>query len=263
MPVHLKTIIAIATLSLGLAGNSGAGVLRIKVDVGSSVRIYVGGTGAATGTFHITDGGTCFLCIAGLRPDDDERLNGSIKYVLGSEADERKIGTIYVIRRYGGVEEYLSLRLTPNFPLEGTLASLEPFDFPGFAGPDLLAIVDIAQLLGSGVVLTDGQLLSALNGAVAESPFITFKDIAGVGDPFALDDTQQDQLPDYSGSVHVSAFGNASPIPEPPVLALLGMGLLAAIPFSRRWPTPGTSSVATGLLRRLRTAWHRHTPSAT
>ncbi|MCZ4312307.1 hypothetical protein O4H66_02730 [Comamonadaceae bacterium G21597-S1] len=234
MPVHLKTIIGALALSLGLAGHTNAGVLRIKVDVGSSVRIYVGGTGAATGTFHITDGGTCLFCIAGLRPDDDERLNGSIKYILGSEADERKIGTIYIIRELGGVEEHVTLRLKPNFPLEGTLTSLEPFDFPGFAGPDLLAIVDIADLLASGVILTDGQLLSALNGTVPESSFITFKDIAGIGDPLALDDAQQDQLPGYNGSVRVTAFGNASPIPEPPLLTLLGIGLLAAMPFSRR-----------------------------
>jgi hypothetical protein len=142
---------------------------------------------------------------------------GTFTFGLGSLAEEEKIKEVKVTKTPKGqhLPQTGSIIITPG---KTTLASLEPFSFPGFtANVSLVANMDIIAFLSHPDPFTLGEALNVTDGTIPQTASIMFTENSS---PF-------------TGTVTVSSFDNFS-VPEPGSLALLGIGTLGLMVFGWR-----------------------------
>ncbi len=152
--------------------------------------------------------------------------DGNFTFGLGSLAEEEKIKEVRVTKTPKGQQfpQTGGVTITPG---KTTLASLEPFSFPGFAADvSLVASIDIIAFLSHANPFTLGQSLDVTNGTIPQTASIVF---AENSNPF-------------TGTVTVSSFDGFS-VPEPGSLTLLGIGTLGLIVFWRHRTLTAQGSV--------------------
>ena len=147
--------------------------------------------------------------------------------------NQDKIASISVCKISDGEVLLYEIKLNANGV---TLASLEPFEVPGFASlsrnVQAAAIFDLNAFLNEGNPFQTGQNLNVVNGMVPQTSSIEFRDdsAAGSGDPQALamqllDDAYVNSLPLLSGPVRVVGPDTYAPVPEPAAVTSLVLGL--------------------------------------
>jgi hypothetical protein len=136
---------------------------------------------------------------------------------LGTKAQEAAIGQVMVRKFINGKGKMKKVRLKPAGT---TLASLEPFRFPTFDGPEgLIAIVEVDSQ--EGFNFSPGQMLTVSGGMITESADITFKDGASFGNVGFPTDAELAGLPDYNGSVTFFGYDFVVEVPEPSTFLLV------------------------------------------
>ena len=199
-----------ATVLLSVLGRSYAGVVHVNADNNSQFQV------ADSTASTIWDGMT------------NEAGQGTIN--LGTPAQEAAIGEVWVRTVINGKAKLRKVKLKTSGT---TLASLEPFSFPSFDGPDgVIALIWADTLKDSGVTFTGGQVLSVTAGAISQTPEITFKDGSSLGAGFPTDAAVA-ALPDFTGTVTAYAYDSVV-VPEPTALFFVTSGAIVGVIRRRR-----------------------------
>ena len=214
----IRVAVALGVLA-GTAYPAQAGLVTIKADPGSFVFISWSKTNGEFITYDFD-------------VKEDKNNDGVVEFGLGSLEEEKKIGSVMVIKKGDG--EYVDYELKLNANGE-SLGSLEPFDFPTFKAPTpMLASIDMVAFKATGNLFNVGQSFTVTDGIIAESSAITFKDGSSlVGFP-EFSQNLVASLPNYTGSVNVYSLDNVAPVPLPATFWLFGSGLIAFIGARKR-----------------------------
>lgn len=177
----------------------------------------------------------------------DINLDGMVEFGL---KDQKRIKDVVVWKttKDGARIEYEGKFVVASLP------SIEPFSFSTFASVDpdrvLLTQIDVNAFLASPNPFVEGSLLSIVNGAVAQSAAVTFRDASSLQFPptFPFDPSVLDALPLFNGDARVGAADSMAPIPEPSapwVFALGVLGLFAHASAARRRARPSMLPAST------------------
>jgi hypothetical protein len=205
-------IFAVALLWFGLFLQAHAGLLTVKVDVGSSATVG-----------KDTDGDNNADMILG--PQKDENGDGEISFSLGTLEEEAKIKKIIIKK----VSDKRTIIYEVALDADGnTMASLEPFSIPYFASEiPIFAYIDMVAYLSMNPFV-QGDSFAVMNGGIAGLSAFVFKDASSL-EGISIEDFDGSlisSLADYSGDVTVSGFDTAAYLPESSSLILSMSGLL-------------------------------------
>jgi len=207
-----KIFTALAMLVLFQAAAS-PGILKVTCDPGTEVKYKFDNNG--DGKIDDKDDTTSKF---------DENNDGKVEFGLGSLDEEKKIGIVRVIKISDGGTVDGEGKLNEN---GNTLASLEPFEFPSFsASIVLVTVLDAVAFLQTTNPFTVDQLLNVMNGTIAESSAVIFKDGSSIPDLANFSSDLIASLPNYTGEAKVTSFDSVEPVPEP--ATWLGITLAAA-----------------------------------
>lgn len=228
-PNYLAT--ALGAIAILLTTVGWAGPVTIRTPDGGKVQIYVEYRDGSTATASTLDNGG----------GDEDGRPGTFTFTVPDEANATRID-LKNLGAIAGLPAYTSM----DFGVAGLL-SFEPVDLWAFSSTDtakvLVAVIDVLSFISGGDSFSEGEVLSAEDGVVPGVNGIVFHDasslfLGGVPgffdvpidfDPFILE-----FMPLYSGGVSVEpAIEFRIGIPEPPPLALLIPGIVAAALLAR------------------------------
>ncbi len=163
----------------------------------------------------------------------DVDMDGMVEFGLKDQGRIKRV-VVWKTNKDGARIEYDGKFVVASLP------SIEPFSFPTFASLDpgrlLLAQIDINAFLASPNPFVEGSLLTIVDGAVALSAAVTFRDASSLPFPptFPFDPAVLDTLPTFDGVARVAAADSMAPIPEPSALWLFAPGVLGMFAHARQ-----------------------------
>jgi hypothetical protein len=194
---HPAVLLLACTLAASSPSVALGGLLKLSVDVGSKAKITI--VDFPKGAPAVT------------RPAQERTDTNNDKIIEFSLDPESEIGFVTVEK----ISDGKPLKYTIQVNIAGvTLASLEPFELPTFAGVAgalLVAEFDTAEFLAEGLSFNVGDVIPVSGGSITETSNIVFAD--EFGSPF-------------SGSAVVQPFDVFLASPEPSTLSILALGLL-------------------------------------
>jgi hypothetical protein len=162
----------------------------------------------------------------------DVNMDGMVEFGLKDQGRIKRV-VVWKTNKDGARIEYDGKFVVASLP------SIEPFSFPTFASLDpglvLLAQIDISAFLASPNPFVEGSLLAIVDGAVALSTAVTFRDASSLAFPptFPFDLTVLDTLPTFDGVARVTAADSMAPVPEPSALWLWALGVMGVFALRR------------------------------